>query len=92
MTGATSPYWTPAECATYWRRPSGAAFILFAKRHNIPRIECGRVVLYDRDVVMAHFKHSTTGQSARMPKSSMTTRYAAAAAGATQTTSAERTS
>jgi hypothetical protein len=86
MTGAQSPYWTPAECAAFWRRPSGAAFILFAKRHNIPRIECGRVVLYDRDVVMAHFKHSTTGQPARIPKSSMTTRYAPTTAGATQTT------
>lgn len=63
-----SPYLSPREAADLIRRPTADAFLVWAKRNHVPFIKARRVVLFERDVVLAAFQRSTDGQPARMPK------------------------
>lgn len=63
-----SPFLTPAEAAEFLRFPTAEAFLAWAKRHHVPRITCGRIVRFERDVVLAAFTRSIDGGPARMPR------------------------
>ena len=63
-----SPFLTSREACELIRRPSLGAFDAFVRRHHIPCIQCGRVKLYDRNVVLAAFSSSIDGRPAKMPK------------------------
>jgi len=63
-----SPYLTSTEAADLLRFPSAEAFLAWTKRHHVPRIVCGRIVRFERDVVLAAFTRSVDGEPARFPR------------------------